>query len=113
MDEAATRLENALEMFGTAAEAEQELYASGATYMDDIERLTLNRLAEDDFCFAIPFLLQVWFAFSAARLPRPANQLPETRKHVPVQPAVHSSSAFKRVRRKSWKHFFRPGRSRT
>jgi len=62
IDEAARRLENALDMFATAAEAEHELYASGATYLDDIERFTLDRLAEDDFCFAIPFLLQVWFA---------------------------------------------------
>jgi len=62
LEEAAERLENAIDVFAVAAEAEAELSASGATLLEDAEELTLDRLTENDFCFAIPFLLQTWFA---------------------------------------------------
>ena len=62
VEEAARRFENALGLFATAAEAEDELDASGATLLDDAARLTEDVLTETDFCFAIPFLLQTWFA---------------------------------------------------
>lgn len=51
-----------MDWFATAAEAEEELVASGATVVEDAEELTLDSLKESDFCFAIPFLLQTWFA---------------------------------------------------
>jgi hypothetical protein len=62
VDEALKRLENAMGLFATAAEAEVELYASGSTLLDDADELTLDILTEEDFGYAIPFLLQVWFA---------------------------------------------------
>jgi hypothetical protein len=61
-EKAAERLQKAMDMFDTAAEAEAELVASGATLLEDAEKLTRERLTENDFCFAIPFLLQTWFA---------------------------------------------------
>ena len=66
-DEAITRLEAALDLFDTAAAAEKELSASSATLLMDAEEMTRGELSENDFCFAIPFLLQTWFAF----VPRP------------------------------------------
>jgi len=62
LEEAIERLQAALDLFDTAAAAENELVASGATLLQDVEELTLDDLAENDFCFAIPFLLQTWFA---------------------------------------------------
>ncbi len=60
--EALGRLQAAMGMFDTAEAAENELAASGATLMKDAEEMTLAELTENDFCFAIPFLLQTWFA---------------------------------------------------
>ncbi len=60
--EAFERLKNALEWFASAAEAEDELDASGATLLVDAEELTLDSLSEDEFAFAIPLLLEAWFA---------------------------------------------------
>lgn len=62
VDEAVDRLQAAMDLFDTAAAAENELVASGATLLQDAEELTLDDLTENDFCFAIPFLLQTWFA---------------------------------------------------
>ncbi|MFZ0829481.1 MAG: hypothetical protein WAO02_18885 [Verrucomicrobiia bacterium] len=62
VNEAVDRLQAAMDLFDTAAAAENELVASGATLLQDAEELTLDNLAENDFCFAIPFLLQTWFA---------------------------------------------------
>lgn len=62
VDEALDRLQAAMDLFDTAAAAENELAASGATLLQDAEELTLDDLAEKDFCFVIPFLLQTWFA---------------------------------------------------
>jgi hypothetical protein len=60
--EAFERLQNAMDWFATAAEAEVELYASGSTLLDDADELTLNILTAEDFGYAIPLLLQAWFA---------------------------------------------------
>jgi hypothetical protein len=62
VDEAIDRLQAAMNLFDTAAAAENELTASGATLLQYAEELTLEQLGEKDFCFAIPFLLQTWFA---------------------------------------------------
>jgi hypothetical protein len=62
VDEAIDRLQSAMNLFDTAAAAENELTASGATLLQDAEELTLEQLGKKDFCFAIPFLLQTWFA---------------------------------------------------
>jgi hypothetical protein len=62
LDEAIDRLQVGAELFERAADAEEELLASGATILDDADQLTLDRLTENEFCFAIPFLLQTWFA---------------------------------------------------
>jgi hypothetical protein len=61
-DEAAGRLQNALDLFDTAENAQRELAASGATILEDAEELTRDHLTENDFCFAIPFIIQAWFA---------------------------------------------------
>ena len=61
-EEAMERLEKAMDSFELAAEAEKELNASGATLLEDAEELTRESLMENEFCFAIPFLLQAWFA---------------------------------------------------
>jgi hypothetical protein len=60
--EAADRLQAAMDLFDTAAAAENELIASGSTLFADVEDLTLDTLTDNDLCFAIPFLLQAWFA---------------------------------------------------
>lgn len=62
MAEAAQRLKHTLDLFESAEEAEDELFASGATILEDAEELTSDSLTENDFCFAIPFLMQAWFA---------------------------------------------------
>jgi hypothetical protein len=62
VEEAIRRLHHAMNWFSTAAEAEAELAASGATILDDAEELTLDCLSENDFDLAISCLLQVWFA---------------------------------------------------
>lgn len=60
--EALRRFALALEWFETPEEAEAELQASGATVLEDAAQLTQDILNENDFSFAIPFLLQAWFA---------------------------------------------------
>jgi hypothetical protein len=62
MVETGRRLQNAATWFASAAKAEQELAASGATILEDVDELTLNLLEESEFYGAIPFVLQVWFA---------------------------------------------------
>lgn len=58
----AYRLQNALNLFELAADADAELQASGATILEDAEDITQTYLTENEFCFAIPFILQCWFA---------------------------------------------------
>jgi hypothetical protein len=61
-EEACDRLAAAMDLFESAAEAEIELRASGATLLEDAEELIPDSISEKDICFAIPFLLQTWFA---------------------------------------------------
>jgi hypothetical protein len=63
MDEAIDRLQEGLDLFKTAAEAEKELAASGATILEDAGQLVMEHLTEEEFCITIPSLLQAWFAF--------------------------------------------------
>jgi hypothetical protein len=62
LEEAMERLQDALDSFQTAAEAEEELYASGSTLLDDAGELTIDVLSDEDYWFAIPFLLRAWFS---------------------------------------------------
>ena len=62
LEEAIQRLGAAIDMFPTAAAAEEELAASGATLLEDVDELTVDVLSDSDFTFAVPFLLQIWFA---------------------------------------------------
>ena len=61
-DEAVKRLQDGIEAFGTAAEAMEELGVSGATILDDAEQLTLDDMSDEEFWFAVPYLIQAWFA---------------------------------------------------
>jgi len=61
-EEANDRLDETMDLFASAAEAERELLASGASLLEDADELTQELITEADFCFAIPFLLQTWFA---------------------------------------------------
>ncbi len=61
-DEASERLRNALAGFDTAAAAIDELTASGATLLEDVDELTKDLLSEDEYSFLISFLLHGWFA---------------------------------------------------
>lgn len=80
VDEAIDRLQAAMDLFDTAAAAENELAASGATLLQDVEELTLEQLAENDFCFAIPFLLQTWFALVPCGCRAPEINFAELKK---------------------------------
>jgi hypothetical protein len=66
LDEVNERLDRAMSLFSTAAEAERELEISGATLLQDTDELTRDLLSETDFCFAIPFLMQAWFTLVPA-----------------------------------------------
>jgi hypothetical protein len=75
-DEAIDRLQAGIDAFETALEAEKELYASGATILEDAEQLTMDDLTENEFYFAIPFLLETWFAFVPPGCRAPEISLP-------------------------------------
>jgi hypothetical protein len=62
LDEAARRLNTALGEFDTAAEALNELEASGATLVPDASELTADLLNGTEFSCLVTFLLQAWFA---------------------------------------------------
>ena len=79
-EEALDRLQAAMDLFATAATAENELAASGATLLQDAEELTLDDLTESDFCFAIPFLLQTWFALVPCGCRAPKINLAELKQ---------------------------------
>lgn len=81
IEEASERLESAMDLFASAAEAERELRASGATLLEDAEALTLDLMTEADFCFAIPFLLQIWFALVPAGCRAPEIDFDELGKN--------------------------------
>ena len=76
-EEAVERLQAGLDAFETAAEAEEELFASGATILDDADQLTADNLTDDEFCFAIPFLVQTWFALVPLGCRAPEIEFPD------------------------------------
>jgi hypothetical protein len=61
-EDAAERYQKAMETFETFVAAENELVASGSTILDDADNLTAELLSDNDFTFAIPFLVHTWFA---------------------------------------------------
>jgi hypothetical protein len=61
-EETGRRLRNVVTLFASASKAEIELAASGAAILKDADELTLNLLEESEFYWAVPFVLQVWFA---------------------------------------------------
>jgi hypothetical protein len=62
-DEAIERLQAGIDAFESSGEAEAELYASGSDILDDAEFLIMEAVTKDEFSFAIPLLIQTWFAF--------------------------------------------------
>jgi len=62
LNEAARRLDTASGEFDTAAEALNELEASGATLIPDVSELTADLLNGTEFSCLVTFLLQAWFA---------------------------------------------------
>ena len=60
--DAADRLEKALNLFETFAEAEAELAASGSMLLPELDELTTDVLTDHDYAFALPFFVQTWFA---------------------------------------------------
>ena len=62
LKEAAKRLDNAVNAFKTAADAEAALFESGATLIDDADELTMDVLSDDELSFSLTFLMQAWFA---------------------------------------------------
>lgn len=79
-DEAAERLNTALEEFDTAAEALDELEASGATLVPDAGELTQGLLSEVEFSYLATFLLQAWFAMVQPGCRAPRLRLPAMRE---------------------------------
>lgn len=70
--EVTERMHDALAGFDTAAAAIDELTASGATLLEDVEALAEGLLSEGEYSFLISFLLHGWFA-----LVPPGTQAPE------------------------------------
>ncbi len=62
IEEAAKRLDAAMDAFDTAADAEAALFESGATLIDDADELTVDVLSDDELSFSFAFLIQAWFA---------------------------------------------------
>jgi len=95
--EAARRLNIALGEFDTAAEALNELEASGATLVPDASELTVDLLSGTDFSYLVTFLLQAWFALvppgcRAPLLRRPAMREALRHDMALVTPKVMSGS---------------------
>ena len=70
--EVSERMHGALAGFDTAAAAIDELTASGATLLEDVEALAEGMLSEGESSFLITFLLHGWFA-----LVPPGTRAPE------------------------------------
>ncbi|HRE08956.1 MAG TPA: hypothetical protein PKX00_25280, partial [Opitutaceae bacterium] len=68
-EEAALRLQNALDGFDTAAAAMKELEESGSTLLEDVGELTRELLSESDYNFLVSLLLPGWFSL----VPRGTN----------------------------------------
>jgi len=62
-EEAASRLDRGMAAFATAAEALDSLAACGLTLFDDADELTVDWLNEDEYGFAIAFILEAALAF--------------------------------------------------
>jgi hypothetical protein len=73
VEEAARRLEDGMDRFDTAAEALVSIAASGITLVEDAEQVTVDLLDDDEFSFAVPFILQVILA-----LVPPGHRAPPT-----------------------------------
>ncbi len=71
-EEVSERMHNAMAGFDTAAMAIDELTASGATLLEDVDELARDLLSEGEYSFLISFLLHGWFA-----LVPPGTQAPE------------------------------------
>jgi len=71
-EEVCERMHGALAGFDTAAAAIDELTASGATLLEDVEVLAEGLLSEGESSFLITFLLHGWFAMVP-----PGTQAPE------------------------------------
>ncbi|MEO5960575.1 MAG: hypothetical protein ABIZ49_00345 [Opitutaceae bacterium] len=61
-DEARRRLDRAIRQFDLAADAMDELAASGSGAIDDLAALTEGHLSELEFSFFVTVLIQAWFA---------------------------------------------------
>jgi hypothetical protein len=73
LEEAARRLDAGMAVFETAAAALDALAASGFTIIDDADELTADCLSNDEFSFAISFILQAVLA-----LVPPGHRAPPT-----------------------------------
>jgi len=98
LEEASRRLEAVMDAFETAAEAEEALYDSGSTLIDDAGELTVDLLTDDEFSFAVPFLIQAWFALvppghRAPKVDFPALAGAFDRHHRELEQCVNSGSA--------------------
>ena len=62
MEEVLARLQKARTLFPGTGEAEDEVFDSGATIIEDAEELTLTLMSEAEFSAAVPYLLEAWFA---------------------------------------------------
>ena len=62
VEEAFKRLQAGFDSLNSPDMAREEIIASGATIIEDVEDLTKDILTEDDFTFAITFVLYAWFA---------------------------------------------------
>ena len=70
-EEVSERMHGALAGFDTAAAAIDELTASGATLLEDVEALAEGLLSEGESSFLITFLLHGWFAMVPPGTPAP------------------------------------------
>jgi hypothetical protein len=61
VEQAAERLEAAMNSFETAEEAMNELEESGSTIIEDVFHLTAELLDEKAYSVAVSFLIQAWF----------------------------------------------------
>jgi hypothetical protein len=71
-EEASDRLRSGMGAFATAAEAIQELEASGSTMLEDVQALAGGEVAEGDFPQLIVIVIQIWFALVPRGKPAPA-----------------------------------------
>jgi hypothetical protein len=63
IDTAMKRIDSAMQQFDRAADALDELDASGATLVDDLEEMTRGLFVRNEFDFLVTFLIEVWFVF--------------------------------------------------